>query len=135
MDIHKNKSFSFAILVSLTISSLANASLLSTASTYTKIDNPDLDVISVQATANVLILASDLSSDMQLVADLLISFGHTVDIYDLTTSTPVLDDVLLYDVIITWSNFLPDSTNSWGNLLADFIRTGVNGSKPKKGKK
>ncbi|MCH8906308.1 MAG: hypothetical protein IH840_04385 [Candidatus Heimdallarchaeota archaeon] len=73
----------------------------------------------------VLLLHSDSSSFANDFADLILPFGYRVDQINIATSTPTLQEIEDYQIMITWtSNTPPTDPNGYGDLLADYVDRG-----------
>jgi hypothetical protein len=49
---------------------------------------------------------------------------NTVDIINVTSSTPTLAELRGYDAILSWSNLSAADGDAWGNVMADYIDNG-----------
>ncbi len=47
-----------------------------------------------------------------------------VDIFNVISGTPTLGQLLDYDAVLAWTNFTPQDTNAWGDVIADYIDAG-----------
>ncbi|GEM_PF-2855809 len=76
---------------------------------------------------SVLILLSDYStSEAGNASSALLADGRFtgVDVMDVSTSTPILDDLLPYDVVQVWSNYPFADAAAIGDVLADYVDLG-----------
>lgn len=48
----------------------------------------------------------------------------TVDIINVGTATPTLQQLQQYDSLLCWTNTTPLDTNAWGDVLADYVDAG-----------
>ncbi|HNS51348.1 MAG TPA: carboxypeptidase regulatory-like domain-containing protein [Anaerolineae bacterium] len=76
---------------------------------------------------NVLLLNADYDSDgYSPIHDLLVAYGDldSVDLFDARYATPTLDQLLAYNVVLVWSNFVFSDPTGIGNVLADYVDAG-----------
>ena len=76
--------------------------------------------------AQVAILCADYTNDWNEARDLLLADPNVlgVDFIDVMSSTPALQDLLTYNVVLVWSNYQFADATSLGNVLADFADIG-----------
>ena len=78
----------------------------------------------VNALPNVLLVHSD--NNANTIQALLQAYGDlgTVSLYDGRIGTPTLAELLAYDVVLTWSNYVYADSVGMGNVLADYVDAG-----------
>ena len=66
------------------------------------------------------------------LASMLMTFGdiHSVTSYDTSVGTPTLEQLLNYDVVLTYSNGYYLDSVQMGNVLADYCRCRREGDRP-----
>ena len=74
---------------------------------------------------SVLLLHAD-DGNGQWIKDQLLVYGDlgVVDAYNARFGTPGLDDLLAYDVVLTWTNYKYQDPITIGDLLADYVDRG-----------
>ncbi len=77
-------------------------------------------------TGNIGILISDYAGAEQEVAEYLINSGEieSAVFIDAQNSTPTLQDLEVYDAIITWTNYQYQDAAGIGDVLADYVELG-----------
>ncbi len=76
---------------------------------------------------NVLLLNADYDNDgYSPIRDMLVAYGDldSVTLFDARYATPSLDELLAYNVVVVWSNFMFADSNGMGNVLADYVDAG-----------
>jgi len=76
---------------------------------------------------SVLIAMADYSlSEADFARNALLADGRFtgVDVIDVESSTPDLGDLLPYDIVMAWSNYVFADPNALGNVLADYVEAG-----------
>jgi hypothetical protein len=60
------------------------------------------------------------------IRNLLLAYGDlgTIDLFDTKSATPTLAQLLPYDVVVTWSNYVYFDPVGIGNVLADYVDQG-----------
>ncbi|MBD3169366.1 MAG: S8 family serine peptidase [candidate division Zixibacteria bacterium] len=78
------------------------------------------------APAEVCILCADYTDNWHGARDLLLDNPNvlSVDFIDVQNSTPSLNDLLAYNVVLVWSNYQFADATALGNVLADFVEVG-----------
>lgn len=74
-----------------------------------------LDVLIAAADDQATVMAAELLQQPQIAK---------VDWYDTSVSTPTLDELSAYDVVLTWTNYAHAAPTALGNVLADYIDGG-----------
>lgn len=49
---------------------------------------------------------------------------NSVDLISTWGATPTLDQLLIYDSVMCWTNILPDDRDAWGDVMADYVDAG-----------
>ncbi|HEU5066487.1 MAG TPA: hypothetical protein VFT86_11555, partial [Gaiellaceae bacterium] len=74
---------------------------------------------------DVLIVYSDIGPPNQLVTNLLAEQGVTsVDLFDAQFENPTLDDLMPYNLVVTWSNYPYSDADGIGDVFADYQDSG-----------
>ncbi len=70
---------------------------------------------------NILMAYAD--NNANYIKSLLQAYGDlgTIDVMDVRYTTPTLDQLLAYDIVVTWSNYNYQNAAGMGNVLADYI--------------
>lgn len=77
--------------------------------------------------ANVLLLnADDDNNGSSPIQQMLLAFGDlgAVDLFDARNSTPTLEQLENYNVVVVWANYVFYDANAIGNVLADYVDAG-----------
>jgi subtilisin family serine protease len=77
--------------------------------------------------ANVLLLnADDDNNGSSPIQQLLLAYGDlgAVDLYDARYSTPTVEFLLNYNVVVVWANYVFADATAMGNVLADYVDAG-----------
>ena len=75
---------------------------------------------------NVAIVAAAGSPGALGTLDVLVGSGSfdSVTNIDLAVGTPTLDELLAFDSVLVWTNTTPQSTDAFGDVLADYVDAG-----------
>lgn len=80
---------------------------------------------SLTAGPDVFIVCAD-DYPCEPIASMLMAFGDigSVTSYDARLSTPTLEQLLAYDIVLTWSNYGYSNAEKFGDVLADYVDAG-----------
>ncbi len=77
--------------------------------------------------SNILLLnADDDNLGYSPIRDMLLAYGDlgAVDLLEARYLPPTLDQLMQYDVVVVWSNYVFSNPNGIGNVLADYVDAG-----------
>lgn len=85
-----------------------------------------ISVPSIDSVGTILLLHADNPDNANFIISFLSTHGINAEQYawQLMTYTPILADLMPYQIVIVWTNFLPQDPITTGNVLADYVDAG-----------